>query len=85
MIRLRGTPIAFASAFAVRPMSTLECGTLHACDHSSAAALYRDTLSGVAVNFLIHLRPPACRLAGDTDCSPFWPQPSGHRMRRGLA
>ena len=62
-------PDRFASAFAVRPMWTLECGTVRAHGHSSAAALHRGILSGVVVNFLIQLRPPVYRLAGDLDCS----------------
>jgi hypothetical protein len=75
VIRLGGTPITFASAFAVRPMSTPEFGTLYARDYTPAAALSRDILWGAAVNFLIRLRPPVDRLAGDADCSPFWRQP----------
>jgi len=74
VIRLGDTPIAFASAFAVRPISTLEFSSLRAHDHSSAAALHRGILSEVVVNFLLQSRPPVYRLAGDADCSSFWPQ-----------
>jgi hypothetical protein len=64
VIRLGGTPIAFASAFAVSPMAALECGTLHARDHTSAAALYRNILSGVAVESSNSFKTPclsSCR------------------------